>query len=795
MFCPYCGKKISDKGIFCVYCGEKLKDLFDGESAEILKDNLEDIELDNEMEEVNRLGEDITSEQPANLQTQEHSPYNSQYIVVDINDPEIPLLNGEKLDGFKKDYLKGNEFVFTLGNHEIRYYEDVVMDINTCHYLIVSGLKLWQEFETEYKARVNGMATFFSIGIPLYDLHIRKMLTQVAKLLVGTGIMKYSEMNLRQYIPVYDDLKATLRDLRDDCQKLLYEAAQRDANIELGHMQSNSLFIGGGRGFAGAFGGMAAVGAANMAADALGSIKASISKSSNKAELQRRLDMLYTQDWILNSFSRDWGCVGRDCLELYTKIYMEECNAIYHVYADEDNIESILQNTVSSLTDKKLILKNIAYLLSVASPIETFGEEMKCVIDNFLDDEKIIKETLVLADFFLIKGEIERYLEEKKKFIMEPYLNLSENDSDAVHKKIEEIKNKCVQIRYDATEELKRLKEKETELKKEEAFQAERMADIRQRMKTNLEDAERIRNALEEGYMQTVTEMAMNGSMVAEERYIQYYIQRIRDEDNTQLFDAIAKECGKSRVYDCIIAVCCHKGYGTIRNLDVTKGLLVNSAEQGCTYAMGYIHHLVIQKNADFLDKENAEDFSEDAIEELSPYAYYWEGKKFCQGSAEGGSNEIANNYEKAVKCIGYAAACGIEGSEKMLEYLSLKSADEINNMQYGKNSSGCYITTAVCESFGKPDDCYELTAFRKFRDTYLIHTLEGKQLIRQYYITAPRIVEAINRKMDKEKIYLNIWNKYLLPCLTCIENKEYLECKSRYITMVNQLQEEYLRN
>ena len=31
-----------------------------------------------------------------------------------------------------------------------------------------------------------------------------------------------------------------------------------------------------------------------------------------------------------------------------------------------------------------------------------------------------------------------------------------------------------------------------------------------------------------------------------------------------------------------------------------------------------------------------------------------------------------------------------------------------------------CFITTAVCQELGKPDDCEELTAFRAFRDGYL---------------------------------------------------------------------------
>ena len=32
-----------------------------------------------------------------------------------------------------------------------------------------------------------------------------------------------------------------------------------------------------------------------------------------------------------------------------------------------------------------------------------------------------------------------------------------------------------------------------------------------------------------------------------------------------------------------------------------------------------------------------------------------------------------------------------------------------------------CFITTAVCQELGKPDDCEELTAFRAFRDGYLL--------------------------------------------------------------------------
>lgn len=109
-----------------------------------------------------------------------------------------------------------------------------------------------------------------------------------------------------------------------------------------------------------------------------------------------------------------------------------------------------------------------------------------------------------------------------------------------------------------------------------------------------------------------------------------------------------------------------------------------------------------------------------------------------------------------------------------------------------GFKRKSCYITTAVCETFGKPDDCYELELFREYRDTYLMSLEDGEALIQEYYNLAPTIVKHINKKADKKKIYANIWEKYLLPCLEMIENGENEVCKDLYIRMVRELQKEY---
>lgn len=105
-----------------------------------------------------------------------------------------------------------------------------------------------------------------------------------------------------------------------------------------------------------------------------------------------------------------------------------------------------------------------------------------------------------------------------------------------------------------------------------------------------------------------------------------------------------------------------------------------------------------------------------------------------------------------------------------------------------------CFITTAVCDSFGKADDCYELTAFRNFRDKWLVNQSDGKNLISEYYNIAPKIVEKINSLANSAEVYKNIWNDYLSKCLNFIESGENSKCKKIYVEMVNTLKEKFLK-
>ena len=84
-------------------------------------------------------------------------------------------------------------------------------------------------------------------------------------------------------------------------------------------------------------------------------------------------------------------------------------------------------------------------------------------------------------------------------------------------------------------------------------------------------------------------------------------------------------------------------------------------------------------------------------------------------------------------------------------------------------NTGGCFLTTAVVDYRGEPDNGVTLTTLRTFRDTYLSNK-DGE--VRRYYDIAPKIVAAIPRdhkawdwigkRVDKSVEYINEGKKYL---------------------------------
>lgn len=138
------------------------------------------------------------------------------------------------------------------------------------------------------------------------------------------------------------------------------------------------------------------------------------------------------------------------------------------------------------------------------------------------------------------------------------------------------------------------------------------------------------------------------------------------------------------------------------------------------------------------------------------------------------------------------------ELADKILEEWKAKfpktnvGKSDFDNIFNGFRKKLCYITTAVCETLGKGDDCYELTLLRHYRDHFLLSQADGEEVISEYYNIAPTIVKRINKLSNAKEVYRSVWDNYLNPCVKLIEENKNMECKEVYYKMVRDLQKEY---
>jgi hypothetical protein len=109
------------------------------------------------------------------------------------------------------------------------------------------------------------------------------------------------------------------------------------------------------------------------------------------------------------------------------------------------------------------------------------------------------------------------------------------------------------------------------------------------------------------------------------------------------------------------------------------------------------------------------------------------------------------------------------------------------------QQKSGCFVTTAAVENLGKPDDCYELTTLRNYRDMWLRFQPGGEELVKRYYDAAPKIVERINASADRDAVYAALWKDCVSPCVRHIEAGEYEKCRDKYVEAMISLEKTYI--
>ena len=182
--------------------------------------------------------------------------------------------------------------------------------------------------------------------------------------------------------------------------------------------------------------------------------------------------------------------------------------------------------------------------------------------------------------------------------------------------------------------------------------------------------------------------------------------------------------------------------------------------------------------------------------------AYYGCGMLYFigQGSVERNFTE-AKKYLKLAKSMGHEKA-GKKYQELLEEIKSNKNQtnNSIKTDNYSSRivkfndkteSGGCFITSAVCKTLNKPDDCDELMTFRAYRDKQK-NNHDIASLIEEYYRIAPQIVAKIDQEANAENIYRELWENDISKAYLYIKKGDFKTANSIYINMTVNLCHKY---
>ncbi len=118
----------------------------------------------------------------------------------------------------------------------------------------------------------------------------------------------------------------------------------------------------------------------------------------------------------------------------------------------------------------------------------------------------------------------------------------------------------------------------------------------------------------------------------------------------------------------------------------------------------------------------------------------------------------------------------------------SLKNRED----EYEKESSSCYITTAVCTTLGLDDNCKYLMELRNFRDNYMMNRQECIPLLIEYEVIGPIISRHIEQDKDTAQTMLET---YISKAIALIHQESYESAIETYKLMVEYLKNKYNLN
>lgn len=162
----------------------------------------------------------------------------------------------------------------------------------------------------------------------------------------------------------------------------------------------------------------------------------------------------------------------------------------------------------------------------------------------------------------------------------------------------------------------------------------------------------------------------------------------------------------------------------------------------------------------------------------------------FTQNNAAGNKAFLNDVTARSQSNVTATADRAYQFQERGLDTIIGISGQMQDTLKYAvkKRTKGCFITTAICEFDGKPDDCEELATLRGFRDGVLLKSESGAEMVKHYYDVAPAIVAALNRLPESERVsaYTELRDQFLRPCLEALRAHAPQRAVDTYAAMVN---------
>lgn len=694
---------------------------------------------------------------------------------------DVPLFDKERRKHYEA-YICGMEYVMPVFQYEIKFNKDCIVASNIMSYFNGVREKALYDLKKYYKANVKNMDDWLRKALPKVTEVLEWMQEKAEKLLIASQIYTYNAKTLGRKIDrssFGERIELVFQRYAQVCET----EEQTKLMRELTRNTSSGRFVGGGFGFSGALGGIMAAGVANAGVGLARGVKNGVTAigdemraNANKRSVFQNPETYAVLEDILENESR---CLENICRNIIDR----ETKHTHSKYEDWNKAKMLVVHAKEYSEDEDEFWKDILQALECCP---YYRKAYEAIYTKYYKNIPVISQLREIYKLFLL-DDIDEEIDALYEKEMQQVLKMPEGTSGEVEDKIERVKKKALEFELDERDELARLETVLADLRRRE----EEARKYNELLEQNIEIARTVEQVMKKCDFEEIFKMMEEGSMIAEEQYISYYIKKIRDEQNMKLYNSIASNAGKHRAYLCIVGVCSYRGWGTEQNIEIARYCIEKSLNMSCYYAKAFSAMTYLQGLTEIVDKTQAKEYLEELIKLASPTMLFYYGKALSSGAEKGGSNFIKNDYHKAVMFLEYAMKCHVLGAKESYEAVTSRGAEKVNAESY--SSGGCYITTATCKWFGKSDDCYELTKFREYRDNILLNEPDGKAIIDEYYKVAPKIVSNIEKTGQSKEIYWKIWNEYLKKCLQYIENKEYAKCKVLYIAMVNKMKMQYL--